>query len=72
MFNDKDFTVSSYSDPGGIIKTCVAVACVGSHVAVRNTNDDTKNTIVFTMDEWSAFIKGVKNGEFDFTYMNIS
>ena len=61
---DADFKRSAFSDPGGIIKTCVEVAVKPEGVAVRNSNDETKNTVFFTHDEWSAFIKGAKAGEF--------
>lgn len=65
MFKDSDFKVSSYSDPGGIIKICVAVAIKPEGVAVRNSNDPQKNTVYFSRDEWVAFVKGVQNGEFN-------
>lgn len=61
---DGDFRRSSYSNPGGIISTCVEVAVKPEGVAVRNSNDKTKNTVFFTHDEWSAFLLGAKNGEF--------
>ena len=59
---DRDFKPSSWSKNNP--KTCVAVAVTPSGVAVRNSNDQTKNTVFFTNDEWSAFVKGVKNNEF--------
>lgn len=62
---DKDFNKSSYSDPGGIIKTCVEVAIVPEGVAVRNSNDSSRVTTYFTHDEWRAFVQGVKAGEFE-------
>lgn len=60
---DKDFKTSSWSKNNP--KTCVAVAIKRNGVAVRNSNDPTKSTVCFTSDEWSAFIKGVKNNEFN-------
>jgi len=34
--------------------------------AVRDTKDPQRRTeLTFTRDEWDAFVKGVKNGEFD-------
>lgn len=68
MFNhikvrDKDFKTSSWSKNNP--KTCVAVAIKSNGVAVRNNNDPTKSTVFFTNGEWSAFVKGVKNNEFD-------
>lgn len=65
VLKDEDFKKSSYSHPGGIINRCVAVAIKPEGVAVRNSNDETKLTTCFTREEWDAFIKGVKNGEFD-------
>ena len=62
---DSDFRVSSYSDPGGIIKTCVAVAETPHGVAVRNSNDKSKTTVFFTHQEWKNFLKGAKANEFD-------
>lgn len=62
---DADFRTSSYSDPGGIIKTCVEVAIKPEGVAVRNSNDKNKTTIFFTPDEWRTFLKGARAGEFE-------
>lgn len=59
---DRDFKTSSWSKNNP--KTCVAVAIKPNGVAVRNSNDPTKNTVFFTNDEWFAFVKGVKNNEF--------
>jgi hypothetical protein len=63
--DDSDFKKSSYTHPGGLINRCVAVALKPNGVAVRNSNDETKNTVFFTLEEWDAFIKGVKNNEFE-------
>jgi hypothetical protein len=62
---DEDFKKSSYTHPGGIITRCVAVAIKPHGVAVRNSLDPNKNTVFFTTEEWDAFVKGVKNNEFD-------
>ena len=33
---------------------------------MRDTKDPERRTaLTFTRDEWDAFVKGVKNGEFD-------
>lgn len=62
---DPDFRTSSYSpfsksgDP-----TCVGVAITGAEVLVTNTKDPNR-VLRFSRDEWDAFIKGVKNGEFN-------
>ena len=45
---------------------CVEVAhLVGGGVAVRDSKDERKTAHVFDREEWSAFVTGVKNGEFD-------
>ncbi len=44
---------------------CVEVAHRDGVVAVRSTTDPAKDTVYFTREEWSAFIAGVKNSEFD-------
>lgn len=45
---------------------CVEVAHLANgSVAVRDSKDVRKAAHVFDRDEWSAFITGVKNGEFD-------
>jgi hypothetical protein len=64
-FKDDEFKTSSYSHPGGIINRCVAVAANTGGVAVRNSNDPNRVTACFTREEWDAFLKGVKAGEFD-------
>ncbi|MES2658034.1 MAG: DUF397 domain-containing protein [Verrucomicrobiota bacterium] len=60
---DSDFTKSSWSKNNP--KTCVAVAIKPDCVAVRDTKDPQNTTLLFTPDEWTAFIKGVKEGEFE-------
>jgi len=62
---DSAFKKSSYTNPGGIINRCVAVAITPDGVAVRNSNDKSKNTVFYTRNEWKAFIDGVKNNEFE-------
>ncbi len=45
---------------------CVEVAhLAGGSVAVRDSKDESMPAHVFDREEWSAFITGVKNGEFD-------
>ncbi len=46
------------------MKTCVAVR-VSDTVDVRDSKNSLSPTLSFTRDEWSAFIQGVKKGEFD-------
>jgi predicted secreted Zn-dependent protease len=57
-----EFRTSSYSNGQG---DCVAVAKDGETVLVRDTKDPNGAALTFTTNEWDAFIKGVKDGEFD-------
>jgi hypothetical protein len=59
------FRISSFS--GG--ENCVEVARLeDGAVAVRHSRSATEGgRLVFTGDEWAAFVAGVKNGEFDLT-----
>ena len=54
---------SSFSGNNG---TCVEVAALpDGHIAVRNSNHRDDGTILFTPAELSAWISGIKTGEFD-------
>jgi hypothetical protein len=45
---------------------CVEVAGLdGDGIGVRNSRDTGGPVLVFTPDEWRAFLGGVRNGEFD-------
>jgi hypothetical protein len=45
---------------------CVEVAQLADgSVALRDSKDAGKAAHVFDRDEWTAFVTGVKNGEFD-------
>lgn len=44
---------------------CVEVLNGVGAVRVRNSRDPDGGTLVFTPEEWHAFIGGVCNGEFD-------
>jgi hypothetical protein len=45
---------------------CVEVAQLADgSVALRDSKDVGKAAHVFDRDEWTAFVTGVKNGEFD-------
>ncbi len=45
---------------------CVEVARLADgSIALRDSKDVRKAAHVFDREEWSAFITGVKNGEFD-------
>ena len=61
-YKDLDFKVSGWCKNR---RNCVSVAVKSHGVAVRDTKDPSKTTLKFTQSEWKAFVKGVKNGEFD-------
>jgi len=61
MKNSSGFRTSSFS---WVKSMCVAVR-IGKKVAVRDTKNPKKATLNFGRAEWRAFIKGVKNNEFD-------
>jgi Domain of unknown function (DUF397) len=44
---------------------CVEVAFAGSTVLLRNSRDPAGPTIALSRDEWTAFLAGVRQGEFD-------
>jgi hypothetical protein len=44
---------------------CVEVAFVGGAVALRDSKNPTGAVLLFTPDEWLAFVGGTKDGEFD-------
>jgi Domain of unknown function (DUF397) len=48
--------------------SCVEVRASADGVDVRDTKDRQGPTLGFTPDEWSAFVRGVKRGEFDLAY----
>ena len=58
-----DYKISSFCSLGD----CVEVGLMpGGSVTVRDTKDpERRMALVFTPDEWDAFVKGVKAGEFD-------
>lgn len=56
------FRRSSYCAVGACVE--VARASDGGFL-IRDAKDSAGTTLTFTPDEWSAFIAGVRNGEFD-------
>jgi hypothetical protein len=44
---------------------CVEVAFAVNGVAVRDSKDPSGAVLVFTANEWEAFVAGAKDGEFD-------
>lgn len=49
----------------GMVVICVGVAKKNGVVAVRNTNDPDKATVLFSKREWKTFTDGIKAGAFD-------
>ena len=62
-FSEEEFSKASFSQYTPSV--CVKVAIRGDVVGVRDSKDPNKTTLCFTVEEWSAFIQGVKAGEFD-------
>lgn len=45
---------------------CVEVAHAQGMIGVRHSSDPSGALLVFSKDEWKAFVGGVRNGEFDY------
>lgn len=58
---DPVWRTSSFTDNG----TCVAVADLGGHVVVRNSNRPEAGTLTFSVANMRAFIAACRAGEFD-------
>ena len=61
-----DWRISSRSGSGG--GNCVEAGPLpdgSGRVAVRHSHHPDGAVIVYTRDEWAAFVAGVKDGEFD-------
>jgi len=46
--------------------TCVEIAPDGDLVLVRDSKDPESPPLRFTRSEWTAFLAGARDGEFDF------
>jgi hypothetical protein len=44
---------------------CVEVAAIGADIAMRDSKDPDGAILHFTKDEWTAFVAGVRAGEFE-------
>jgi hypothetical protein len=56
------FAISSFCSADG----CVEVGRLADgQVAVRDSKDRGRPALIFTADEWTAFLKGARAGEFD-------
>ena len=60
---DVKFRRSSMCDNSG--GSCVEVAVSGDTIITRDSKDPQGTVQTYTRVEWSAFIDGVKAGEFD-------
>ena len=54
---------SSHSGP--FTDNCVEVAVLDGGIAVRDSKQPGGPVLMFTPDEWTAFVGGAKAGEFD-------
>jgi hypothetical protein len=53
------------SSRSGANGDCVEWANLGDAIAVRDSKDPHGPALIFTPDEWRAFLSGVKDGEAD-------
>lgn len=44
---------------------CVEVAQFDGMVAIRDSKDVAGRVLIFTVEEWIAFLAGARNGDFD-------
>jgi Domain of unknown function (DUF397) len=49
----------------GASPNCVEVALQTQAVVVRDSKDSAGPVLKFTVEEWAAFVAGVRNGQFD-------
>jgi hypothetical protein len=56
------------SRSGPFTDNCVEVAFVGGIIAVRDSKNADGPALVFTPNEWDAFVDGAKDGEFDIQF----
>ncbi|MFE9958338.1 DUF397 domain-containing protein [Micromonospora sp. NPDC005299] len=50
---------------GDASESAVEVAFVGDLIGMRNSAEPDGPVLVFTQDEWDAFVAGAQDGEFD-------
>jgi len=73
VFEDSDFEkvrpVNAKDDPPsgnwGGVPICVEVARKDGQVAVRDSKNQNSGHLVFSNEEWAAFLIGAKAGQFD-------
>ena len=59
-FAEEGFKLSSLTH-----KCCCVAVRIGEMVEIRDTKNPQGPTLTFNKAEWDAFVKGVKNNEFD-------
>ena len=62
MISSGRYTKSSYSDSGMCVEVCLLD---DGTVGLRDSKDRSKPPHLFSRGEWSAFVSGVRAGEFD-------
>jgi hypothetical protein len=50
---------------GPVSDNCVEIAFVDGAVAMRDSKHPEGPVLLFTAEEWDAFVEGAKDGEFD-------
>ena len=50
---------------GPVSDNCVEIAFVDGAVAMRDSKHPDGPVLLFTAEEWDAFVEGAKDGEFD-------
>lgn len=59
-----DFTRARWckSSFSGQNTDCVEVACVRTHVGIRDSKNAASGVLVFSADRWGAFLHGISSG----------
>jgi Domain of unknown function (DUF397) len=47
--------------------SCVEVTSADGRVAIRHSKNPEGPILMFSADEWQAFVEGIRQGEFDIT-----
>ena len=63
MKTDTDWMMSSRSSGNG--GSCVEARRQSGSIEVRNSKSPEAGSVLFTLEEWDAFLDGAKKGEFD-------
>jgi hypothetical protein len=53
------------SRSGPVSDNCVEIAFVDGAIAMRDSKHPDGPVLLFTAEEWDAFVEGAKDGEFD-------